>query len=84
MDLAAAACSSPLHDRSRMHRHISRKKQAAWMKGFLSELGEDVTPAIITGNDGARKLGENPGFHKRIIQRYHYIRQQQAGELTIV
>jgi len=36
------------------------------MKGFLSELGDDhVTPAIITDNDGARKLGENPSFHKR-------------------
>ena len=32
---------------------------------FLSELGEYVTPAIITGNFGAKKLGENPGFHKR-------------------
>jgi len=62
-------------------------QQAAWIKGFLSELGEDVTPTIITDNDGAKKLGENPGFHKRtkhINQRYHYIRQQlELGELTI-
>jgi len=76
-----------LHDRSRIHRHInwSTLQQAAWMKGCLSELGEDVTLAIVTDNDGTRKLGKNPGFHKRkkhINQRYHYIRQLEL-ELTI-
>ena len=57
------------------------------MKCFLSELGEDVTAAIITDNGGAKKLCENHGFHKRtkhIHQRYHYVRQQLGlGELTI-
>jgi hypothetical protein len=62
-------------------------QHAAWMKNFLAELGENITPVIITDNDGARKLSENPGFHKRskhINQRYHYIRQQlQLRELTV-
>jgi hypothetical protein len=62
-------------------------QHAAWMKEFLAELGEVTIPVIITDNDGARKLSENPGFHKKtkhIHQRYHYIRQQlELGELTI-
>jgi hypothetical protein len=62
-------------------------QQATWMRGFLKELGEEIKPVIITDNEGAKKLSENPGFHKRtkhIDQRYHYIRQQlQLGELSI-
>jgi hypothetical protein len=57
------------------------------MLNFLAELGENIIPVIITDNDGARKLSENHGFHKRskhINQRYHYIPQQlQLGELTV-
>jgi len=57
------------------------------MKEFLAELGKVTTPIIITDNDGARKLSENPGFHKKtkhIHQQYHYIWQQlELGELTI-
>ena len=62
-------------------------QHAAWMKEFLTELGEVTTPVIITNNDGARKLSENSGFHKKtkhIHQQYHYIWQQlELGLLTI-
>ena len=47
-DPAAAVCSS------------GPKLNTSPYQQEQSELGEDVTPAIITDNDGARKLGEIP------------------------
>jgi hypothetical protein len=62
-------------------------QEAAWLKAILKEFGQDTTPIMMTGNDGARKLSENPEFHRRtkhINIRYHYIRSQLSdGELKI-
>ena len=39
-------------------------QHATWMKNFLAKRGEDIMPVIITDNNGAKKLSENPVFHK--------------------
>jgi hypothetical protein len=62
-------------------------QEAVWIKALLNELGIDTVPMVMTDNDGAKKLAQNPGFHRRtkhINIRYHYIRNQLSqGELTV-
>lgn len=65
----------------------SGAQDAVWIKRLLSELGEQITPKILTDNMGAKHLTTNSTFHRRtkhIEIRYHFIRQQLSqGELTI-
>jgi hypothetical protein len=62
-------------------------QEAVWIKARLNELGINTVPMVMTDNDGAKKLAQNPGFHRRtkhINIRYHYIRNQLSqGELTV-
>src|SRR5271168_2337604 len=54
-------------------------RQAVWIKSLLSELGINVLPIHINGdNQGSIFIGSNPVQEKRfkhIDIRYHYIRQ---------
>jgi hypothetical protein len=54
-------------------------QEAVWIKALLNELGIDTVPMVMIDNDGAKKLVQNPGFHRRtkhINIRYHCIRNQ--------
>lgn len=55
-------------------------KQAAYLHGFLRELGyiADHKIVIFCDNNGARKIAENPVYHSRtkhIDVRHHYVRE---------
>jgi N-acetylglutamate synthase/N-acetylornithine aminotransferase len=51
-------------------------QEATWLKMLLEEIGEKMIPVVVTDNEGAKKLTENPIFHRRtkhIQIRFHYI-----------
>ena len=54
-------------------------QQAVWIKSLLSELGINVPPIHVAGdNQGSLFIGSNPVMEKRskhIDIQYHYIRQ---------
>jgi hypothetical protein len=53
-------------------------QEAAWLKILLEKIGEKIIPVVVTDNEGAKKLTENPIFHQRtkhIQIRFHYIRE---------
>jgi hypothetical protein len=62
-------------------------QEAAWLKMLLEEIGEKIIPVVVTDNEGAKKLTENPIFHRRtkhIQIRFHYIRELlKEGKLEV-
>jgi hypothetical protein len=63
-------------------------QEAAWLKMLLEEIGEKkIIPVVVTDNEGAKRLTENPISHRRtkhIQIRFHYIREQlKEGKLEV-
>jgi hypothetical protein len=62
-------------------------QEVAWLKMLLEEIGEKIIPVVVTDNEGAKKLTENPIFHRRTkhiqIQFYYIQEELKEGKLEV-
>ena len=65
-------------------------REAAWIRGFLSELGvisEEATMPILNDNQGALAWSASTALNRQkrhVRVRYHYVREEvEAGRIAI-